>query len=121
MAIPSAVWNDTIALANVAGDQEILIELMEIWLRQTPRLLLDIKQAVQSDNPDALHLAAHTLKGSLQVFGMETAASIAAALEVAGRTRNLAGGADLERQLEAELALVVPQIIAYQAAHEFLR
>ncbi len=118
MAIPSAVWNEAIALANVAGDREILKELIEIWLRQTPRLSSDIIRAVQIENPDELHLAAHTLKGSLQLFGMDTAASVAAALENAGRTKNLAGGADLVHQLETELALVVPQVIAYQATHE---
>lgn len=120
MTIPSTmtrVWDETLAMANVDGHVQDMKELLEIWLRQAPCLLFDIRTALQNNDPVSLHLAAHTLKGSLQILGIEAAASIAQALENAGRTGLTTDGMNLLIQLEGELDLVTPQIVFFQNAH----
>lgn len=120
MNIPSAetrVWDEKLAMANVDGNVQDLKELLEIWLRQTPCLLFDIRTALENNDHGSLHLAAHTLKGSLQILGIEAAVSISQALENAGRTELTSDGMNLLIQLESELNLVTPQILFFLNEH----
>ena len=98
------LWNETVALSNVGGDVADLRDLLQIWLEQVPGLLSDIESALQEREPDRLYLAAHTLKSSLQLFGMDACGRVAEDLELAGRMRDmdhcLDGGLRLRQWIE---------------------
>jgi HPt (histidine-containing phosphotransfer) domain-containing protein len=48
-----------------------------------------IRDAITNNDPDQLQRTAHTLKGSVQVFGLKGPAAAAQQLETIGRTGNL--------------------------------
>jgi CheY-like chemotaxis protein len=73
-----------VLLATVGGNRELLVELVEIFLEQTPALMSMIDAAIADGKADALRRSAHTLKGSLITFAAQRAVSAARALEVLG-------------------------------------
>jgi HPt (histidine-containing phosphotransfer) domain-containing protein len=48
-----------------------------------------IRDAITNKNPAQLQRTAHTLKGSVQVFGLQRPAAAALRLETMGRDKNL--------------------------------
>ena len=106
-------WTVQLAMECVDGCESDLRELLEIWLRQSPLLLCDIRSALQNDEPEKLQLAAHTLKGSLQILCADAACEYAAALEFAGEKRMTASAACALPKLEAEIADLTQLITTY--------
>jgi len=51
-------------LARIDGDVELLKEVIEIFLEDTPRLLSDLYTAIERNDLVAAERAAHTLKGA---------------------------------------------------------
>ncbi len=51
-------------LNRIDGDEELLHEVIEIFLEDTPRLMRIFHAAVQTGDPVAVERAAHTLKGA---------------------------------------------------------
>ena len=90
-------------LDRIGGDEELLRELVGIYLEDEGRLLEDISGAVAAGDADALRRSAHTLKGAVSNFSAPAAWAAAQALESAGRDVRMmeAPGllADLRRQL----------------------
>ena len=54
-------WEVKNALANADDRVSDLKELLEIWLRQSPKLLSQIRIALENGDAKKLELAAHTL------------------------------------------------------------
>jgi HPt (histidine-containing phosphotransfer) domain-containing protein len=103
------VWDAERALAYVDGYVEDLRDVLEIWLHQGPKLLSDIREALEGDDAQRLHLAAHTMKGSLQILGARSTAS-AEALEALGQAGQTTGGSEWLARLENEFQILNPQI-----------
>lgn len=106
-----AVFNKELALDRVGGDEELLHEIVGLYLDEYPTLLAQVQTAVQAGNAPELYRSAHTLKGSLSALGAEAAQQCALELELSGRHGDLskadAMAGDLEnllRQLHQELA-----------------
>ena len=106
-----AVFNRELALDRVGGDEELLDEIVELYLGEYPGLLEQIQSAVHSGDANRLYRSAHTLKGSLGALGAEAAQQRAQDLETSGRQGQLGQAgtmlADLEHllgQLHEELA-----------------
>ena len=98
------------ALARVDGDHELLTEMAELFLEESPRFVKEIQAAVESGDTQTLTYAAHTLKGSVGNFAATEAAEAARQLEQMGRKGDLEG-ADMElANLEAALARLTPAL-----------
>ena len=100
-----SVVNLAAALALVDGDRELFSELVGVFLREYPRQLASVRDAVERRDPQSLRRTAHLLKGSLSAFGGNPAFDIAAHLEARGMDEDMAGAAadlsKLERAGEA--------------------
>jgi CheY-like chemotaxis protein len=57
------VWSE--ALANVAGDHNLLSELVQVFLDDTPNLMMQAVEAARQDDAEALRAAVHKVKGSM--------------------------------------------------------
>ena len=79
------------ALARVGGDEELLREIAQIFLDESPNSLARLRAAAGAGDADAIETAAHTLKGSVGNFGAETARAAAFRVEEIGRSRDLSG------------------------------
>jgi HPt (histidine-containing phosphotransfer) domain-containing protein len=87
-------------MERLEGDQELLGELVELFLADSPRLLEEIRAAVESQDADQLMRAAHTLKGSVSNFCAPLAVEAAQKLEAQGRAGNLASAPQCLARLE---------------------
>jgi len=76
----------SVALENVDGDHQLLHELVHVMLEDTPHILQRLQQAVNERDPQAIRLAAHSLKSSVAILGASAAAEAAAQLESAGQS-----------------------------------
>ncbi|MBD0336412.1 MAG: response regulator, partial [Cyanobacteria bacterium Co-bin13] len=94
----------------VNGDTHFLAEYLNLNLNQMPQLMQALQTAIAQQQPEALSLAAHTLKGMGMTFGASQLTSLCLSIEGAAR----AGTADIDptqvEQLEVELAKLVAAI-----------
>jgi two-component system sensor histidine kinase/response regulator len=98
------VFDRSTALEAVGGCEEILTEVVEIFLTQDyPRHLRDLKTALDEKDGERMRKAAHGLKGALRSVGGGAAAEIAVQLQEIGTRSDmgLASGkvAELEREV----------------------
>ena len=98
------VWQKSEALDRLEGDEDLLRELCQIFLEESPKLLEKLKRAVNESDPTAVMQAAHSLKGELSYLGAENACSVAKQLEILGRDRDLSTAAEMLNLLERELS-----------------
>ncbi len=89
------MFDHSIALEAVDGDNDILAEVVEIFLKQDyPRHLQNLVAAVEARDGELMRKAAHGLKGALVSFGASAAAATALQLQEMGTL----GEMDLARE-----------------------
>jgi HPt (histidine-containing phosphotransfer) domain-containing protein len=86
-------------LDRLGGDSQLLGELIEIYLSQSPSLLAAAQRALQEKNGQELARVAHAIKGCAANFLAR------AALETAGRLEAFAEAGDFSRAQETIDAL----------------
>jgi signal transduction histidine kinase/CheY-like chemotaxis protein/HPt (histidine-containing phosphotransfer) domain-containing protein len=101
----SAAWNAMLTLNRLEGDEELLAEVVEIFLEEAPRQLAGLQMAIEGQTAESGAEIAHSLKGELSYFGN---------LEVSERARRLE---DLARRkdfaaMAAEFAAFAIQVEA---------
>jgi CheY-like chemotaxis protein len=89
-----------------AGDSDIVTELIDLFLEDTPPQLETLRQAVQRSDPGALEQAGHSLKGSCAMIGAERMADLCAELERLGRAQTVIGADGVLMALDAEFGRV---------------
>lgn len=91
------------ALARVGDDEELLAELVKIFLDDYPNSLSAIDEAVRRQDPPQLEKAAHTLKGAVANFGADAVVKEAYELEQQGRRGDLSQASENLNRLHAVL------------------
>jgi PAS domain S-box-containing protein len=97
-------------LSRVDGDEELMLELVGLFLEEYAGLLLNIEEALAQGNCQELEFAAHTLKGSVGNFGAKSAYDAAWNLEMMGREGDLSGAAEAYVALQAEIDRLQPAL-----------
>lgn len=88
------------ALARVGGDPQLLAEIAALFLKDLPRGLGDLRQAVAASDTAAIERHAHALKGAVSNFGAHEATAAAQELEVQARSGSVGSLAKLEHALD---------------------
>ena len=104
------VFDRDATLARVDGDLEFLMELVELFLEDSPKLLSRIRDAVARGDSKALERAAHTLKGSVGNFDAKATFEAALKLENMGRNEDLSNAEEAYSALEEELERLKPAL-----------
>jgi CheY-like chemotaxis protein/HPt (histidine-containing phosphotransfer) domain-containing protein len=102
------------SLELVEGDQELLVELIELFLNESPRLMATIHQTNATGASAELMRAAHTLKGMSGNFGARKVVELAFELELIARSGSVAGALPLCRALDQELSRLHGALAAYK-------
>jgi signal transduction histidine kinase/CheY-like chemotaxis protein len=89
-------------LSLVSGNRMALSELIRSYLNDTVALLQDLRKALETDNPDLLHRAGHSLKSSSRDFGALRLSAFGKQLDEIGKGNRTSGAAPLVAQAEAE-------------------
>ena len=90
-------------LALLEDDVDLLKELIELFWDSCPKLLSEIRDAINAQDAQTLTSAALTLKGSVGSFAAKRAFDAALRLEHIGREGNCSGAAEALQRLEEEL------------------
>ncbi|HVW39251.1 MAG TPA: response regulator [Pirellulales bacterium] len=91
------------ALKRLCGDEQLLDDLVQFFLDDSPELLGEARAAIERHDAKALERTAHSLKGLASNFGAQETVSAAAALEEIGRNAELAGAESACQSLEWEV------------------
>jgi HPt (histidine-containing phosphotransfer) domain-containing protein len=102
--------DESIALTRVGGDAELLCEVIALFLDDYPNSLEKIRQAVNTGDSSGVEQHAHSLKGSVSIFGAQEALDAAFSLEKQGRSGNLTAAADSLKRLEQALVSLRPEL-----------
>jgi two-component system sensor histidine kinase/response regulator len=90
-------------MERVDGDTELLMEIMDLFISDYPRLMLNIKNAIAQKDSKVLEQNAHALKGSVGNFSANSVFDIALSLEVMGRNNDMSNVEGTYINLEREI------------------
>jgi PAS domain S-box-containing protein len=110
------VFDRDYVLARVEGDEALLRELVGLFLEQTPRLLAEIRSAIDGRDAKALERAAHALKGSAGNFGAKSACDAALRLEMLGRGGDFGEAGAAYGELNAEMERLQAALAALRSS-----
>jgi HPt (histidine-containing phosphotransfer) domain-containing protein len=83
--IDKTTFND---LKEMSGD-DFIIELIDTFLEDSPKMIAEIKSAYASGDVEAFRRAAHSLKSNAATFGAHHLAALAKELEMLGKENKL--------------------------------
>ena len=104
-------WNH--ALEAVGDSPDLLLELIEIFFEEYPKLIAGIQSAIDSEAFVELRRFAHTLKGCLRYFGETQAGHLSLELELMGCDRQIERATEVLRDLQTEMDSLLPELTAY--------
>jgi two-component system, sensor histidine kinase and response regulator len=108
----SVGWDRAKALERLDGDEDLLQEVIRIFLKAAPKLLQQIRQAIAKGDAAVVERNAHSLKGELGYFGLASISQKARELEETARTSELSRAAELLSELEPEISALVREMDA---------
>ena len=94
-------WED--AMRSVDGDRELLADVVDAYLTESPILLQNIREAVEAAAPEQVERAAHTLKGPSRSLGGSRVFQCCWQLEQMGREGDLSKATEVLATLEKEM------------------
>jgi HPt (histidine-containing phosphotransfer) domain-containing protein len=94
-------WEE--ALVNVGEDRALLQDIVALFLANSPRLLNELRAAIESQSAAGVRKAAHRFKGETQTLGAQRASEQAWRLEQMGKENQLSQASEALQQLEIEL------------------
>ena len=99
-------------MAQLDGNEALLQEMAPLFLEECPKLMSSIRTAMAQGEMAELRRAAHTLKGSADVFAAQPVVDAALRLETMGRDGDLTYGEDAWSDLEDVVARLLPTLRA---------
>ncbi len=100
-----------VGLKELVGD-DFIDELVETFFEESPGLLEEMRQALDSGDAEVFRRSAHSLKSNGASFGATELASIARDLEYMGRDSQLDEAATKMPELEAAYSLAIEALKA---------
>jgi signal transduction histidine kinase/CheY-like chemotaxis protein len=100
------LWDRAKALERLDGDEELLHEIVQIFLEESSQHLANLKRAVTEANAELIERTAHTLKGELSYLGMPAVSLRANELEQMGRECELDHASEVFAVFETEVSAV---------------
>jgi len=96
------LWGKAEALERLGGDEDLLRDLCQIFLEESPKLLQKLREAIAAADPEAIMRAAHSIKGELGYLGAAKATQAAQELEDMGHEKNLSRATEVFTLLDQE-------------------
>ena len=95
----AAAFDLDAALERLGGDEEILSEMVRVYLDDAPVLLARMQEAIAKGDAHTLERSAHSLKGAAAAIGAERVRALASELEGIGREKQLETAFETYEQL----------------------
>ena len=97
-------WDRIQALDRIGGDEQLLRDLCQIFLEESPKLMAKMRHALAAGDCDGLMRAAHSIKGESSYLGAGRTSEAARQLEDMGRNQDLAHAGHTLAELEREIS-----------------
>ncbi len=110
-------WKE--AMRSVDGDRELLADVVDAYLTESPMLLKRLREAVESAVAEQVERAAHTLKGPSRSLGGTRAFQCCWQLEQMGREGDLAKASEVLVTLEREMERLCEALQEFAATRRF--
>jgi len=110
MAREAAEFDREAMLAELDGDEELVTELINTMRAEAPKLVHEVRVAVNAADPALVTRAAHTLKGAVSNFGARAAADAALRLEQMGRAGDLSHAGPALDTLEVVMSALMREL-----------
>ena len=110
----SEVVDWQVALHSVSSDHDLLAAVVETFLVEAPRLMQELHAAADRSDPTGVWQSAHTLKTSLNDFGVRKGFELALQLEKMGRQSDLSGVEEALTALDGQMAQVTSDLTRYE-------
>lgn len=107
------VFDKEKALEGAGGDESLLKELVDMFLREHSGHISSLKEAVDNRNSEALQKSAHKFKGAVVNFGAGAAFAITLKLEKMGRGKILDGVEETYSLLVKEIDRLASELSKY--------
>jgi signal transduction histidine kinase/DNA-binding response OmpR family regulator/HPt (histidine-containing phosphotransfer) domain-containing protein len=116
---PSAVPDMTVIdqkalydlLSAVGGEFNFLEELIDTFLEDAPKLMIELNQYVESGDSGGTRRIAHSLKSNGADFGAITFSNLCKELEILSKSNGLDGAAELTSQIGSEYGKVEAALV----------
>ncbi len=112
----SAHFDFDTALANVSGDEELLRSVISVFLEENAILMAALHSGVIEHDAGQVRLTAHTLKGSMSVFGISSLKLAFERLEISGKSGDLSQADQTLLQIDAGLSRLLVELNEFTAA-----
>jgi len=94
------------------GDLTFINEMIDAFLDDAANLLENLHRAVETNDPNELRRAAHSLKSNSANFGATTLSELSKELEEIGKGSSVLGAAERLPLVDSEFALVRAELEA---------
>ena len=101
------VLDRKVLLKNLENDAEFLKTLIGIFMTDWPGMLADMRSAVTARNSSQVISASHALRGSVSIFGAQSAVEAVRTLEYMGQQDKFGEIDQALCAVEREMALVL--------------
>jgi HPt (histidine-containing phosphotransfer) domain-containing protein len=99
-------------------DFEFVLELIDIYLNETPKQIQTIMAAINEQNLSSLTIAAHTLKGSSLNLGAKQLGALCFKLEGLGRSGQPIPIGTNTKEIETEFELVKTMLLNFKQSKQ---
>ena len=96
--------------AQVGGDEELLVEIIDLFLTEGPAQILEMREAFAAGDLARVSRVAHTIKGSLGALHAERARATAQDLELTAKDGSSDAARVLVAKLEQEVEALEPAL-----------
>src|SRR5690349_3269625 len=100
---PAIPFDYATSVARLGGDRDLFLDIIEIFLEDSPMYLEQAKQALAEGDLATLERASHTLKGMSANFAAAGAVAAAYAVELHAREHRLENAAACFPQLQSQV------------------
>ena len=107
---PPVCFDYDMALENMGGDPSFLVELAQVFIKESPERMALLKTAVQQKNSEQIYMIAHKLKGESANFGRPRIEEMAHNISQMGRHNQLEQIEQTFSQLEQEVLLFIADL-----------
>ncbi len=98
-------------LEVLGGEFHYLVEVIDSFLEDAPKLLAELDNAVSKEDIDTVRRVAHSLKSNSADFGAGALNKLCFQLEERARSGSLEGAPELAAQIESEFQEVAAQLV----------
>jgi len=99
----SLVWNRSDLLSRLMGDQDLAEKVLKIFLEQTPKQILGIKDALESGDLPGVEFLSHSIKGASSNIGAGQLQAVACDIETQAHSGDITHMTSRVDDLQKEL------------------